>query len=93
MRKTAYNSVQFSPGEPGNIATFPDILRYIRDLEVRIELAVTTLAAGRYEKQFAPPEKPRDGAVYYADGTMWDPGAGRGFYYYDADNAMYQQLG
>ena len=29
------------------------------------------------------PTKPRDGEIYFADGTDWDPGSGRGLYYYD----------
>lgn len=29
---------------------------------------------------FAPPTKPREGMVVKADGTLWNPGAGAGFY-------------
>lgn len=29
------------------------------------------------------PHKPRNGLLVFADGTDWDPGAGRGLYYYD----------
>lgn len=28
------------------------------------------------------PEKPRAGIIYYADGTHWNPGSGRGIYAY-----------
>jgi len=31
---------------------------------------------------FAPPLKPREGMIVYADGTTWNPGAGRGTYEY-----------
>jgi len=31
---------------------------------------------------FAPPQKPRDGMIVYADGTTWNPGAGEGPYSY-----------
>lgn len=30
----------------------------------------------------AEPPKPRDGRIYFADGTNWDPGSGRGYYGY-----------
>ena len=30
------------------------------------------------------PSKPETGQVVFADGTAWDPGSGRGLYYYDA---------
>ena len=29
------------------------------------------------------PVRPRDGMIVAADGTNWDPGSGRGVYYYD----------
>jgi hypothetical protein len=30
------------------------------------------------------PSKPEIGQVVFADGTAWNPGSGRGLYYYDA---------
>jgi len=30
------------------------------------------------------PSKPETGQVVFADGTAWNPGSGRGLYYYDA---------
>ena len=30
------------------------------------------------------PTKPVTGQVVFADGTAWNPGSGRGIYYYDA---------
>ena len=32
----------------------------------------------------APPEKPQVGQIVFADGTNWNPGSGRGLYYYDS---------
>jgi len=31
----------------------------------------------------AEPQKPQIGKIVFADGTNWNPGAGRGMYYYD----------
>lgn len=41
------------------------------------------------------PKKPRDGAIYYADGVNWKPNGagGRGIWYYRGDTATYVQLG
>lgn len=39
----------------------------------------------------AVPPKPRDGRIYFADGTNWDPGSGRGYYGYS--NATWVFLG
>lgn len=32
----------------------------------------------------APPKKYRDGLIVFADGTLWNPGSGRGFYGYSS---------
>ena len=32
----------------------------------------------------SPPSKPNNGRIVYADGTNWNPGAGEGFYGYQA---------
>jgi len=34
--------------------------------------------------QAAAPSKPREGMVVFADGTHWNPGAGRGVYVYSS---------
>ena len=93
MRKTAYNSFQFAPGDPGNITQVAELLRYVQDLEQRLAAALNALAAMKLERQYAPPDKPRDGALYLADGVEWDPGSGRGVYCYDEVNNAYNQLG
>lgn len=33
---------------------------------------------------YAPPAKPRDSMIVFADGASWNPGAGRGFYGYSS---------
>lgn len=33
-------------------------------------------------EKVAPPTRPRDGMLVFADGTSWNPGGGRGFYGY-----------
>lgn len=42
---------------------------------------VTTL---RLQPRTAEPQKLENGIMVYADGTLWDPGAGEGFYGYEA---------
>lgn len=36
----------------------------------------------RLKETNVEPEKPRDGHIYYADGTNWNPGSGEGIYAY-----------
>ena len=35
-------------------------------------------------ERFVAPVKPREGLVVFADGTSWNPGAGRGVYVYNS---------
>lgn len=39
------------------------------------------------------PTKPQDGELYYADGTNWDPGSGRGAYRYDSSGPTWEFMG
>lgn len=38
------------------------------------------------------PDRPRDG-LYYADGTNWNPGSGRGLYRYDEVSSTFTFIG
>lgn len=57
--------------------------RYLEQEFQKIALAVKQLAAGHFDITYAAPEKPREGDVRLADGTHWNPGAGKGLYRYD----------
>lgn len=39
------------------------------------------------------PEKVVHGKLYFADGTDWDPGSGRGVYCYDSTGPTWRKLG
>lgn len=56
---------------------------YIYREFLRISAEFVQIAEGRY---FAPlaaaPAKPREGMIVVADGTNWNPGAGKGAYEY-----------
>ncbi len=41
----------------------------------------------------AEPAKKRTGMIVLADGTNWNPGAGRGMYWYDATTTTWKFLG
>ncbi len=66
---------------PGPVPTNPaDIPRYLQEELGRISAAHALVAAGHLDKTYAAPPKPRDGDWRYADGTVWNPGSGIGFY-------------
>lgn len=93
MRTPTLSSVQFIPGDPANIRTVEDLVRYVRDLENRTGAALAALTAGHLDEMFAAPTKPRTGDIRFADGTQWNPGSGRGIYYFDATGGIWIQLG
>ncbi len=80
MRTPGLGSVFFTTQEPP--ADPAQLQRYLQDLEQRIFIAVTALAAGHLDKLNAAPEKPREGDIRFADGTNWNPGSGKGIYAY-----------
>lgn len=68
--------------------------RAINDRLHTIERRVDELAEspiGRLIKVYEEPDKPRDGHYVYADGTVWNPGSGKGIYVYDGSSASWIQ--
>ena len=69
---------------PSTVPTNPDdIPHYLQEELERMSIAVNNLADGHIDKTHVAPDKPRDGDIRFADGTNWNPGSARGFYYYD----------
>lgn len=78
---------------PGERTEGQDSLRYLDQELHRISEAIT-LSAPRYiVKHYEVPGKPRDGQIELADGVSWNPGSGRGLYWYDAVSATWKFLG
>ena len=50
--------------------------------KIAAELAHVTSPAVRIEVRNVAPAKPREGDIYHADGTNWNPGSGAGLYEY-----------
>lgn len=73
---------------PGQAPTNPDqILEYLETELRRISehLQQGLVAKLQLAETNAAPAKPRDGMLYFADGTNWNPGGtGRGVYAYVA---------
>lgn len=80
VRTPTLGSVFYSPGDPSSITTLPDMVRFIRDENLKQAAAFDALAAGHLDKVYVVPTKPRDGDLRYADGTSWNPGGGKGLY-------------
>jgi len=75
------------PSDPAQMAD------YLRREFQRIQTAANTQSSGiplRYLN--AAPTRPQDG-IYFADGTNWNPGSGKGAYRYSSSSATYSYLG
>jgi hypothetical protein len=58
--------------------------RFLFDELKKISVAINGLALGHLDQTTVLPTKPRDGDLRYADGTLWNPGSGKGVYVYKA---------
>lgn len=65
--------------------TVADLRSWISNELVRVSNAFTTSSQTTTLLVLtAAPAKPQIGQVVFADGTNWNPGSGRGLYYYDS---------
>jgi len=84
MKATSLNSMFYNPGDPGEISNIADLVRFIRDENLKVANALRTLADGHLDPLPAAPLKPRDGDWRIADGVNWNPlGMGKGPVWYD----------
>lgn len=58
----------------------------------RISEVLQPVEDGAMVIRHVAPEKPRNG-LFYADGTDWDPGSGKGVYRFDEGPATFTFLG
>ena len=62
----------------------PRMARYIREQFAAFELYLSAASFVLLPELFVAPSEPQNGMIVYADGTQWNPGAGEGFYGYQA---------
>jgi hypothetical protein len=83
-------STRYVPSEvPNNIE---ELRRFLGEELRLISIAISNLADGHLDKIHVEPNKPRDGDLRYADGTNWNPGGGKNWYWYDGDDATWHKL-
>ena len=83
MRTPNLGTVFYAPGDPSGIRDIPGLVRFMQEREQRVAAAINALAAGHLDQVHTEPTKRRDGDLRYADGSDWDPGAGKGIYAYN----------
>lgn len=92
MRLATKSSVQYSPGpvpaDPSQIQS------YLQDEFQNLRAAILLLSLGHLDPETVAPDKPRDGDIRIADGAPnWNPGSGRGVYWYDGKAGAWKILG
>lgn len=74
----------YVPSRPTTIASLADLREYIDyELQAIAKEFGETIALELRQVDRAP-DKPREGMIVSADGTNWNPGAGKGAYEYKA---------
>jgi hypothetical protein len=82
VRTPNLGSVAYAPGDPPDDPA--QLQRFLRDELQKMKAAIDALAAGHLDKSTAAPPKPREGDIRFADGVAWNPGSGKGIYYYNS---------
>lgn len=67
---------QYVPTDPGAEITIEWMMSELS----RIGASMAQPTSHLYEETFVAPDSPKEGLVVFADGTSWNPGAGRGLY-------------
>lgn len=80
----------YFPRQPPLGAELDEVVQWFYEELKRLSSASQTL---HVTEQNSPPAHPIGGAIYLADGTDWNPGSGRGMYWYDDDTTTYKFLG
>ena len=77
MRNKPYYTPAVPPTEAGELPTY-----------LQNNMSSISSMLNSPVKHFPPlnkePLKPREGDLAFADGSAWDPGEGRGLYYFDS---------
>lgn len=82
---------RYSPG------ILPSFLQGRQQLENEFQKISTTLRQIQnglpFDKRGAAPDSPVDGEIVFADGENWDPGGGKGYYWFNLDDETWNKLG
>lgn len=75
---------QYLARSPPSVETVEDLKAWLDQELQAISLASADQNISQLNEQFAPPQRPRDGMIAFADGTKWNPGGSpaRGLYFF-----------
>lgn len=76
------------PSEPGQLAEY--LARELSRLSIDL---VASRDFFQLNERNSAPTKPKHGMIVLADGTNWNPGSGKGIYWYDSAGPTWEFLG
>lgn len=66
------------------LSDFSDMMKFFHQELEKVGQAFENVQNGEFLPELhVAPAKPRNGKVAYADGTNWNPGSGKGIYFYN----------
>jgi len=76
------NPERYRPDPVSDVASLAEVIAYLRTEHERIALSLDAKVPRRIQFLTAPPNKLFEGLTVGANGTNWNPGAGKGVYTY-----------
>lgn len=70
----------YVPTQCPSITSTDELRKWVQDEFYRLAQALTVVDGVTYNVLFAAPAGPVAGMTVFADGTVWNPGGGRGLY-------------
>lgn len=66
-----------------NAQTLERLEQYTFEQLQKLFILADLLVSGHHEITYREPAKREEAVIVYADGTLWNPGSGKGFYYWN----------
>lgn len=85
--------MQYTPETLGRFESFEDVQEFLLRALQQLEQAINEVSEVQLTELNAAPAYPQHGKLYFADGTNWNPGGGRGYYGYDSTGPTWRKLG
>lgn len=83
---------QYEPSYPLGVTDVNALAEWLHGELLEISKAISGIEQVLLPNMHRPPAKVAPGMLVRADGVDWDPGAGRGIYWWDEDNGTWNKL-
>lgn len=91
--QAAWEVLMASPYQPKPLPVFEGAESVQKELSDIGDVISNIQEGEAFEKRYTAPLRPKEGQIAFADGNRWDPGGGKGYYWYDADTKTWNKMG